>query len=175
MKPWRKIAVLGIVGSFVVAGCTVTTSDGNFDSGVFDETGGTGNQGGSNSTGGTGGNGTTVVQCTGNYQAPAPPASPACGDQGNAGCDACVQTYLCQNAFKVCDLTAGCTKLISDMGQCMADAADRNGGVLPTGQDGICQGQVGMTGTGAGAAEARALWTEIQGSIYCSLPCCAEV
>ena len=172
--PWRKIAVLGIVGSFNIAGCTVTTSDGNVDSGFMGETGGTGNQGGSTSVGGTGGASTTVVQCTANYQAPA--AGQKCGDDGaTTSCDSCLQTKNCTDAYKACYLNSACTTMITAMMQCMYDAAVANGGTLPTGQDGLCQTEKMSGSDAATIAEAKALWGEIQISLDCSIPCCAEV
>jgi hypothetical protein len=171
MMPWRKVAVLAVALGFTVGGCTVTTSD-NVDSGVYEETGGAGNQGGSSSTGGTTGPGTTVVQCTPDYQAPT--AGAACGDdQPGTTCDSCLQTHNCTAAYQACFVVGNdCTGKISAMMQCMYDAALPTG-TLPDGADANCQASSGISGAGAGAAQALALWTEIANGLDCSIVCCA--
>ncbi len=159
MMPWRKVAVLAVALGFTVGGCTVTTSD-NVDSGVYEGTGG--------------GSGTTVV-CTPNYQAPAQGA--ACGDNdATTSCDSCLQTYNCTAAYKACwELGNDCILKINDMIQCMATAADNNGGTLPNGADATCQASSGISGSTAGAAQALALWTEIQVNYQCTIVCCAVI
>ena len=56
----------------------------------------------------------------------------------------------------------------------MATAMDGNGGVLPDGQDGVCQTSSGLNGATSGAAEAKALWTtDISPNLQCAIVCCA--
>lgn len=180
MIPWRNVAVLGFVGACLFAGCTVTTSDGTFDGGLNNETGGSSNTGGATNAGGSSGTGgaagvggaTGPVQCTANYQPPTTRAA-ACGDTGNSSCNACLQTNNCTVAYKACFGDNSCTGLINAMTLCMLNATNANGGTLPNDADANCQTSSGVAGSGAGVAAAEVLWTEIQNNLDCVIPCCA--
>jgi len=173
MMPWRKIAVLG-VGASLMLGCTITTSDGNLDGGLMDETGGSGNQGGAASTGGptSAGGTSTVIACT-----------PAAEDPANT-CGICLQRAdnptdatdpgLC-NEFLPCANTAGCTDIVNAMATCMSTKAVSNS--VPLGADAECRASTpGMaaTDTSAAAMAAQALWTAISNSVWCGTDCWAE-
>ena len=120
MMPWHKIVVLGF-GASLVVGCTITTSDGGVDSGIWNETGGangtggSSTQGGASSTGGTAAGGaSTVVICD--------PGS----EVGNP-CGQCLQTAdtdatepgMCEE-YKPCAAVSGCTDIVGAMSICMA-------------------------------------------------------
>lgn len=184
MTAWSNVIFSGFIGACLIAGCTVTTSDGKSDGGLFgDETGGTsgtggstGITGGSASTGGTTGAATTVVECTSNYVAP---ATPRCGDDtATTSCDSCLQTHNCTDTYKACYLDEPCMPYITAMMACMARAFDTSTtGSLPETADSDCQGSTGLSSStpSASATKAAALWAEIQLSLYCSEVCCFDI
>lgn len=191
MTAWRNVFVSGLLGASLLAGCTITTTSGNNDGGLLDETGGTAgtggaaNIGGSASTGGSGntaGSGNTggttvvgstvvVVQCTANY---VEPVTPRCGDnEPTTSCDSCLQTFNCTEAYKACYQTAA-MDLISAMQACMVQKFEASG-TLPANAQEECLASSGMNGTGVDAANARALWAEIDTGIACNEVCCAII
>lgn len=162
MIPWRKVAVLGFVGTCLLAGCTVTSSDGTFDGGA---TGGAGNTGGAGSVGGTGAGGTsTIVDC-----------NPAAGTTGS--CGFCIQTAdtaggLC-NEYKVCGAANGCATIINAMATCMSGKVV--GGNIPMTADAECRAStagMSVSDTSAAARAAQTFWDQIQVSL-CSVDCWA--
>jgi hypothetical protein len=191
MTAWRNVLVSGLFGASLLAGCTITATSGNSDGGLLDETGGTVGTGGAATIGGsatTGGSvntagsastgGTTVagstvivVQCTANYVAP---ATPRCGDnEPTTSCDSCLQTTNCSAAYKACYQTAA-MDLISAMQTCMVQKFELSG-TLPANAQEECLASSGMNGTGPDAANARALWAEIDTNLDCNEVCCAII
>lgn len=165
MIPWRNVGVMGFVATCLFAGCTVTTSDGNVDSG-FAETGGSGSGGGAGSTGGTAAGGaSTVIQC-----------NPAL-ETGNP-CGQCLQTAdpngLCTE-YLVCAAVTGCTVIVNAMSNCMAGKAQANNGDVPATADGECRASTpGMmtTDTTAASQAAKNFWDQI--SVNSLLTCSQE-
>jgi hypothetical protein len=160
MIPWRKIAVLGFVGTCLFAGCTVTTSDGSGVGGSGFGTGGTWNGGG---TGGTG----TVSACNPDAEQP-------------NSCGKCLQTLDANNGmcteYLACGTVSGCTGIINAMSNCMYGKSQVNGGDLPTTADAECRSATaGMstTDTYAAAQAAQVFWDQIVGNINCTYQCYA--
>jgi hypothetical protein len=179
MTALRNVIFSGFVGACLTAACTVTTGSGNFDSGVFDETGGaTGTGGTSGTTGGSNVGGstepaTTVLQCTADY---VPTASPRCGDSQTA-CDSCLQTNNCTDAYKACWGDSQCTSLINAMMTCMLQEFE-SGQTDPMTASTTCQSKpeilISQPSTPS-QSKAKALWDEIEASLDCTEVCCAVV
>ncbi len=105
-----------------------------------------------------------VVTCNPTYQEPAGGA--VCGST----CDACLQTYDCGTQYKACDAT--CQGEIEAMKTCMKNAADANGGSLPSSAETTCS----ASSLGGANSAAYALWWQvISVSLDCSVPCCAVI
>jgi hypothetical protein len=104
---WRKVLALGLLGSAAFAGCTVTTGDGDDDSGV--STGGSTSTGGAKATGGstaTGGATTTGGSTsTGGADSGTFVCAPAAADND---CSKCVETKCC-NEWLDCGRDAACS------------------------------------------------------------------
>jgi len=168
MMPWHKIVVLGF-GASLVVGCTITTSDGGVDSGIWNETGGangtggSSTQGGASSTGGTAAGGaSTIIVC-----------DPSSEDPGS--CGECLQTSSATTGtcdeYKVCAAVSGCTDIINAMATCMSTKTDASG-LLPTAKADCLAATPAMTANTPAGLAASTFWGQIENSL-CSDLCWA--
>ncbi|MEB2312893.1 MAG: hypothetical protein OZ921_16735 [Sorangiineae bacterium] len=144
---WAMMAALGFAASLVVAGCTVTTTDGNTDGGAGSgNTGNTGNTGGTagSGTGGTAGNSTggTAGSSTGGTGGSSAECNPT--DPTNSTCDTCVQTNCCEQ-WKKC--TDDCATELPCIQDCIFNLVS-DGGVADDAALATCAGQCAKDASG---------------------------
>ena len=108
---------------------------------------------------------TTTITCNDTlYQDPAA-GTAVCGST----CDACLQKYECKTQYTACD--SACEGQVQSMETCMKNAADANGGSIPSDAESTCSTSY-LGGTNSAA---YALWWEvIRISLDCAVPCCAS-
>ena len=168
MMAWRKIAVLGF-GASLIVGCTITTSDGGVDSGIYEGTGGSSNQGGAASTGGNGNGGaSSVIAC----DPSAEPSSNLCGICLQTADNAPASPGMCTE-YLACAAVSGCVPIVGEMTNCMAQHSDSNGNLLPDAET-TCKGIVTqITANTAAGIAAATFWNQIATSLECSDVCWA--